>query len=59
MVESLAADDVVTNSSTNYPDGEDREKIIMDTNEDCEINGSNILNGIYGSQNQINCTMQY
>ena len=49
MVESLAADDVVTDSSTNYPDGEDREKIIMDTNEDREINGSNILNGIYGS----------
>ena len=39
LVESLAPDDVVNDSSTNCPDGEDREKIIMDTNEDCEING--------------------
>ena len=41
MVESLAPDDVVIDCSTNCPYGEDREKLIKDTNEDCEINGSN------------------
>ena len=42
MVESLAPDDdVVTDSSNNCPDKEDHEKIIIDTNEDCEIIGSN------------------
>ena len=41
MVESLAPNDVVTESSNNCPDKEDHEKIITDTNEDCEIIGSN------------------
>lgn len=40
MVESLAPNDVVTESSNNCPDKEDHEKIITDTNEDCEIIGS-------------------
>ena len=39
MVESLALDDVVTDSSTNCPEKEDNEKIIIDTNEDCETIG--------------------
>ena len=36
MVDSLAPDDVITNSSTNCPDGEDHDKII-DMNKDCKI----------------------
>ena len=32
MVESLAPDDVVTDSSNNCPDKEDHERIIVDTN---------------------------
>ena len=39
MVESLALDDVVTDSSNNCPDKEDHEKIVIDTNEDCETIG--------------------
>ena len=39
MVESLALDDVVTDSSNNCSDKEDHEKIIIDTNEDCETIG--------------------
>ena len=41
IFESLAPDDVVIDACTNCPEGEDREKLIMDINEDCEINGSN------------------
>ena len=39
MVESLAPDDVVTDSSNNCPDKEDHEQIIIDTNKDCETIG--------------------
>lgn len=39
IFESLAPDDIVIDACTNCPEGEDREKLIMDTNEDCEING--------------------
>ena len=41
MVKSLAPDDAVTDSSNNCPDKEDHEKIVIDTNKDCEIIGSN------------------
>ena len=41
MVESLTPDDAVTDSSNNCPDKEHHEKIVIDTNEYCEIIGSN------------------